>query len=572
MNKRIKPILVSPKKTIRQVMETINEAPHQVPPAPAGMVLVVDGDNTLLGIATDGDIRRAILRNTPLNTPIEQIMNKNPFTVENQVSRSEVLAKIYEEIRRRKVPDKKIDKIILLNQKRQVDDVVSFFEIWKSSEAKVKEICVVGLGYVGLTLALTYADAGFMVVGVESQKEVLKSLKKGQPHFHEVGLEPLLKYHLDKNFIVKEKLTSAPSDVYFLCVGTPLDKNKKPDLNYLQKATEQIAGVLKEGDLVILRSTVPLGITRSFVIPILEKISGLKAGKDFHISFAPERTIEGKALEELRTLPQVIGGIDKISAEMTSNLFSLLTSTIILVDSLEAAEMIKLINNTYRDVTFAFANELAILCDKLKLDTVKIIEAANKGYDRSNIPVPSPGVGGACLVKDPYILIESAKKYGHLPKFASLSRQTNEIMPEFVANKVINFFQQNNLDLKKDKVLLVGFAFKGRPETSDIRNSTTLDVLALLQKKVKNIYGFDPVASAKEIRSYKVKTADLVESFQDASCVLIMNNHPSYENWPIYKYLKKTKKPTLFLDCWHIFSKEIVEKIKGVTYDGLGVD
>jgi len=533
MNKRIKPILVSPKKTIRQVMETINEAPHQAPPAPAGMVLVVDGDNTLLGIATDGDIRRAILRNTPLNTPIEQIMNKNPFTVENQVSRSEVLAKIYEEIRRRKVPDKKIDKIILLNQKRQVDDVVSFFEIWKSSEAKVKEICVVGLGYVGLTLALTYADAGFMVVGVESQKEVLKSLKKGQPHFHEVGLEPLLKYHLDKNFIVKEKLTSAPSDVYFLCVGTPLDKNKKPDLNYLQKATEQIAGVLKEGDLVILRSTVPLGITRSFVIPILEKISGLKAGKDFHISFAPERTIEGKALEELRTLPQVIGGIDKISAEMTSNLFSLLTSTIILVDSLEAAEMIKLINNTYRDVTFAFANELAILCDKLKLDTVKIIEAANKGYDRSNIPVPSPGVGGACLVKDPYILIESAKKYGHLPKFASLSRQTNEIMPEFVANKVINFFQQNNLDLKKDKVLLVGFAFKGRPETSDIRNSTTLDVLALLQKKVKNIYGFDPVASAKEIRSYKVKTADLVESFQDASCVLIMNNHPSYENWPI---------------------------------------
>ncbi|MFA6410505.1 MAG: nucleotide sugar dehydrogenase [Candidatus Buchananbacteria bacterium] len=572
MNKRIKPILVNPQKTIRQVMVIIDKAPKQNPPAPAGLILVVDKNNTLLGIATDGDIRRAVIKNINLNLPISEIMNKDPFVVENKFSRTEVLSQIYEEIKRRNIVSKRIDKIIIVNAKKQVEDVVSFFEVWKNSEIKVKEICVVGLGYVGLTLALTYADAGFYVVGIESQKEVFDLLTKGQPHFHEVGIDSLLKYHLNKNFVVRNKLTTAPSDVYFLCVGTPVEKNKKPNLAYLKKATEQIGGVLKEGDLVVLRSTVPLGSTRNFVIPILEKLSGLKAGKDFHVAFAPERTAEGKALEELKTLPQIIGGIDKVSAEMAGNLFSLLTSTIVMVDSLEAAELVKLINNTYRDITFGFANELALVCDKLKLDTVKVIEAANKGYERSNVPLPSPGVGGACLVKDPYIFIDSLKPYGYQMKFPALGRQINEQMPKFVADKVFSFLAKNKIDEQKAKIFIVGFAFKGQPETSDIRNSTTLDLLDLLKPKLKNIYGFDPVAQSKDVRLYGVKTVDPADGFDQADCVIIMNNHDSYENWPIYKYLKKTNKPALFLDTWHLFSKEVVEKIKGITYDGLGID
>lgn len=572
MNKRIKPILVNSNKTIKQVMQVINDAPHQKPPAPAGIALVVDDKNILLGVVTDGDIRRAILADIKLDAPVKEIMRKEPFTVQNQVSRTEVLADIYEEIKRRKVDNRKLDKTIVVNEKNQVEDVISFFEVWKNSEVKVKEICVVGLGYVGLTLALTYADAGFKVVGVENNKEVLGSLNKGKPHFHEVGLESLLKYHLNKNFIVKDKLTTAVSDVYFLCVGTPVGKSKKPDLNYIKQSSKQIAKVLKEGDLVILRSTVPLGVTRNTVIPILEEGSKLKAGKDFHVSFAPERTIEGKALEELKTLPQVVGGIDKVSAEMAGNLFNVLTSTIILVDSLEAAELIKLVNNTFRDITFAYSNELALICDRLNLDTVEVINAANKGYDRSHIPVPSPGVGGACLIKDPYILIESAKALGYQSKFAALGREINEAMPEFVAAKAFNFLAKNNIDEKTAKIFIVGFAFKGRPETSDVRNSTTLDLLEILQKKANNIYGFDPVVDQKEIRKYKVKAVDLEVGFEDADCVIVMNNHESYDNWPIYKYLKKTKKPTLFLDGWHIFSKEIVGKIKGVTYDGLGMN
>ena len=169
----------------------------------------------------------------------------------------------------------------------------------------------------------------------------------------------------------------------------------------------------------------------------------MKAGKDFYVAFAPERTVEGKALEELRRLPQVIGGTDRVSAEVAAHLFNSITSHSVIVDSLEEAEMVKLINNTYRDVTFAFANELSLVCKRWGIDTAKVIDAANRDYERSRVPMPSPGVGGYCLKKDPYIFIASARKKGYTPLLVSHARRVSDRMVSFIGETIFEFLLRN---------------------------------------------------------------------------------------------------------------------------------
>ncbi|MFC1612669.1 nucleotide sugar dehydrogenase, partial [Patescibacteria group bacterium] len=279
-----------------------------------------------------------------------------------------------------------------------------------------KQICVIGMGYVGLTLALTFSDLGFKVIGVEKREKVINSLTQGRAHFFEAGLNQILKRELGKSFKFLTNLEESLSDIYIVAVGTPADFGRKPDFSGLKEVSQQIGKVLKKDDLIILRSTVSPGTTRSFVIPLLEQESGLRAGTDFYVSFAPERTIEGDALNELKTLPQVIGGINSKSALYTADFFNKITLQTILVNSLEAAEMVKLANNLCRDVNFGFANELALICDKFNLDANEVIEAANSGYPRNKIASPSPGVGGYCLTKDPYILADAVEKKGYSPK------------------------------------------------------------------------------------------------------------------------------------------------------------
>ncbi|MEK7608997.1 MAG: nucleotide sugar dehydrogenase, partial [Patescibacteria group bacterium] len=350
---------------------------------PAGIILITDESQRLLGIATDGDIRRALSAGVNLSTPIGKIMNRQPFLIEGQKSSNEIISLVTEKIKREKWHKDRLSKVIIVDKKKRVVDLVSFYDLWQKSDVRFKQIGVVGLGYVGLTLALTLADLGFRVRGFDTNPRVAKSLRSGRPHFFENGLEDILKDSLKKSFEVVDDFKGADNcDVYFIAVGTPLAVNKKPNLDHLKSASYMVGRVLKNGDAVVLRSTVPVGATRNVVIPILEKISGLKSGDDFSVAFAPERTVEGKALEELRILPQVVGGINWASADIAANIFNHLTHSVILVDSLEEAEMVKLVNNTYRDVVFSFANELALVCNKLGLNTRRVIEAANRGYTR----------------------------------------------------------------------------------------------------------------------------------------------------------------------------------------------
>ena len=321
---------------------------------------------------------------------------------------------------------------------------------------------------------------------------------------------------------------------------------------------------------MILRSTVPIGTTRNAVVPILEKISGLKAGDDFFVAFAPERTVEGKALEELRRIPQVIGGVNHASTEFAGRLFGYLTPTTVLVDSLEEAEIVKLINNSYRDTTFAFANEVALICQKFGIDTHRVIEAANRDYARSLVPLPSPGVGGYCLEKDPFILIESARSKNHEPVLLKHARAVSEAMIDFVVEEVRRFLAEQKKNVADPKIAIFGFAFKGNPVTSDMRGSTTVKVVERLRKHHRNIHGFDPAIKSADIRALHVRPArDPAHAFTGADAVLVMNNNPFFRELDARRLLNLSRKPVLFFDAWGLHHGPDILKVRGSHYKKL---
>ena len=432
--------------------------------------------------------------------------------------------------------------------------------------------CVLGLGYVGLTLTITLRECGVPVYGVDVNHSVVSGINTAHPHFYERGLESLLRKHHKQGFLCFRAIPDdANIDTYIIAVGTAV-RHKQPDFTELKSTSIGIGKRLKEGDVVILRSTVPVGSTREFVVHILEEESGLTAGEDFFVAFAPERTVEGDALRELRELPQIIGGIDEQSVARAAEIFNLFSPKIVAVDSLEEAEMIKLLNNSYRDFSFAFANEFSLACDVFNLDASKIIHTANHEYPRDRIPLPSPGVGGYCLTKDPHILHWSAQRKGYNMKLPRLARAINERMPQYVHTQVVKFFKTHHQATTAKHISILGFAFKGNPPTSDVRFSPTLDVLKLLKEIPKvQLYGHDFVVSSDVIASHGVqpivKERDI---FKDKHAVIIMNNHPKYKKLLLQHHLME--KPALIFDTWSLFPKEKILGTKGLHYSNLGHD
>jgi UDP-N-acetyl-D-mannosaminuronic acid dehydrogenase len=437
-----------------------------------------------------------------------------------------------------------------------------------------KEIAVLGLGYVGLTLSVVLARRGFKVYGVDINKGIVNQLRKGEPHFYERGLEILLKQQLElRNLEIFESLPNKKIDTYIICVATPLQKKtKKPDVGYIRNVVIDVARHMDRGSLVILRSTVPVGGSRNIVLSLLEKHSGFKAGKDFSFVYAPERTIEGEAILELEKNPQIIGGFDEKSSSLASNLFRKITPTIINVSSLEAAELIKIIDNTYRDVKFSYANEIAMMCEKLGLNATELINAANIHYPRNDIPAPSPGVGGTCLSKDPYFLANCARKVGYRARIIEDARKINESIPVHIVRRIRAKLKELNKDIEKAKIFIIGFAFKGQPETDDMRNSTTLWFLDELKKYANDIYGFDPIVKKEQLKRLGIKVCDVLEEgFSNADVVLFMNNHKSYLNLDPLEICSRMNKPAIFYDAWRLFEKELFDEIDDVCYMGVGL-
>jgi UDP-N-acetyl-D-mannosaminuronic acid dehydrogenase len=390
------------------------------------------------------------------------------------------------------------------------------------------DVGIVGLGYVGLTLATVLAEAGNTVIGVEKRPDLVEMTNQGIPHFTETGLPDALSgVTRSKKLVAAEQFDNSFScDTYIITVGTPLSPDGVARVDMIEGAARDIAENMRDGALVILRSTVKIGTTRDVVSPILAA-----SGKKFDIAMCPERTLEGKALQELRELPQIVGADDPAVADRAAAVFRRLTSSIVLVSDIETAEIMKLVSNTFRDVQFAFANEVARMCDAFGVSAHEVISSGKLGYNRTNIPLPGL-VGGPCLEKDPHILMESARTRGISLEITAAGRLVNERQPEETVRFISSEIDRRNLAAGPLKISLVGMAFKGLPETSDLRGSMAIKVLDALKKAHPNaeIGLYDPV-TPPDVLASEFPDENVFNRFGDAvsgaSVVVIGNNHPS---------------------------------------------
>ena len=433
-------------------------------------------------------------------------------------------------------------------------------------------ICVMGLGYVGLTLAVTLADIGFKVYGVEIKDDILNKLKKGVPHFFEPGLEGRLKsVKKSQNLkIYKDIPKNCDSTIFIITVGTPIDKNNKIKKEMIENVSKEISLHLKDKDLVILRSTVEVGTTAYLDEKIFKK-----TGKSYEIAFCPERTIEGKAMVELRQLPQIIGSESINTSSRVSQFFSFMTPTIVRVSSKETAELIKLIDNSQRDVSFALSNEIAEISDAYSISAYEVISSGKLGYSRTNLPLPGP-VGGPCLEKDSYILKNGLKKKNYVPKIIMSSRNINEMQPK-KSISLLHKFSKKFLNESGLRITLAGLAFKGEPETNDLRGTMAKPIYSEIIKRFSRsqVMFYDPLVKKKEIQEYLaikncVFTDNLKDSFQNCHIYIICNNHQMFNVISISSLSEKMCKPGIIFDYWNNFTNQNINYPNSIYYVGLG--
>ena len=569
--KDLEKLFISPKTDLKTIIHRMDGI--LLNNLPKGIMLVVDENNQLLGTITDGDIRRSF-KNKKEATLAKDIMNKKPLFFSDQDSIEIIKKEIPKRLKNRNKTSRKfLSNIILVDKKNIPTRMIAYHELWKNEVLDNKNVSVIGLGYVGITLSLALADTGMIVFGYDINSEKIKELNEGRIDVHENGLDRLLNEHLDKLFFPSDSL-SEDSDVYIVCVSTPVEVNNENNnhqlvLDYIESATKEISKKLKKGALIILRSTIPIGFTRNHIIPIIEKTSGLKSGLDFKISFAPERTVEGQAMKELRELPQVIGAYDDKSFDDTAKVFSRLTSTIVRVESLEAAEMVKLMNNSFRDYVFAYSNKLSMIASNFNLDITDVIESANRGYPRNTIPYPSPGVGGPCLTKDPYIFSASTES-GNENLFY-MSRNINDRMHSHVVERIMNQIKLIGKNKASTKILICGLAFKGNPETGDLRNSSSVEVYRIFQRMNVDIYGFDHVIDKDSLLANDIKYHDLNNGIDRFDVIMFLNNHEKNIRLNFFELIRQMNDFPIFFDGWSQFQKQEILKIRKCIYMNLSV-
>ena len=427
------------------------------------------------------------------------------------------------------------------------------------------EVAIVGMGYVGLTLAATLADLGFKVWGVERQRETVRQLNSGQAHIFEPGIDQILEAHIGENLLVGSELPKGFSGIVVLCVSTPVGLDNSPDLSNLKSATLSVAEAISEDALVVVRSTVPVGTCRGVVLPILQ--SQLSA---VHLASCPERTIQGRAIQELRRLPQLVGGLDEESAQMAMDFWGQVTNTVVPLSSLEAAEMVKLINNSHTDLIYSFGNEVAMMGQSLGLDPDELIRAANLEYPRPDLARPG-FVAGPCMSKDPYLLIESVVKQGSVPTLVAGARRLNESLPEIVALHFVERLKELGNGIDGAKAVVCGFAYKGSPETDDVRGTPTAPILDVLRGFPLELYGHDYLVPGETISQMgATPVEDVATAFEGAAGVLFVNDHPLYQKLDIASLAGNMRRPGLIYDCWRIFDAEAIRSVPGMRYAGIG--
>ncbi len=428
-------------------------------------------------------------------------------------------------------------------------------------EPEFRQVGIIGMGYVGLTLAAAMADRGYEVHGVDTQPALLDTLSKGRPHIFEPGVEDVFQEWVGRRIFLAPELPDRGVDAAIICVSTPVgESGREPYLLNLAAAAEHIAKVCSPETLVVVRSTVPVGATRSVVLPRL-----LDAWGSARLVMAPERTIQGQALRELVELPQVVGGLDEESLRLGLALFGGLSAQLVPVSTLETAELTKLVNNCHTDVIYSFGNEVARLTERLGLDPLEVIKATNVDYPRPDIAKPGY-VGGGCLSKDPYLLMSAAERVGHVPPLIKAAREINEELPGHVAERVVELMG----DTHGKTLLVLGWAYKGWPPTDDMRGTPIASMTPAFTEAGLRVLGHDPLVGAGVIRQYGGEPVDIASGFATADAVLVITDHPDYRGLDVDGLLPGSG-VRLVYDSWRVLDEDRVTG-HDVRYAGLGYE
>ena len=391
---------------------------------------------------------------------------------------------------------------------------------------KIKEkdltVGVVGLGYVGLPLAVEKAKAGFKTIGFDVQEEKVKLVNEGHNYIGDVvdsDLKRLVEngmFRATSNFdFIRE------ADFIAICVPTPLDKHQQPDISYVQSSTEAISRHLKSETMVVLESTTYPGTTEELVKPILEKGSGLKCGEDFYLGFSPERVDPGNLIYKTKNTPKVVGGIGKDATEVIAAMYrSVLDGDVAEVSSPAIAEMEKIRENTYRNINIGLINELAILCDRMEISIWEVIDAAKTKPYGFQAFYPGPGLGGHCIPLDPYYLSWKAREYGFHTSMIESSMMINDKMPEYCVDRAARILNRFEKSLKSSKVLVVGVAYK--QDIDDYRESPALEVIEILRESGADVEYYDPWVAEYKYHGQKTKGLTEITPEQIAGYDLLM--------------------------------------------------
>lgn len=397
-------------------------------------------------------------------------------------------------------------------------------------ETRDLQVAVIGLGYVGLPLAVAFAEAGFRTVGIDLDPNKVTALNNGQSYIDDVPqsqVEPLVAQGLLQATADFTVLQSC--DAVSICVPTPLSKTHDPDLSYVIAAVDAVADYLHPGMLVVLESTTYPGTTDEIIVPRMVD-NGVQIGRDIFVAFSPERIDPGRTDYLLKNTPKVIGGVTPDCGIVAGALYNCIADQVVPVSSSAAAEMVKLLENTFRAVNIALVNEFLMMCDKLGLDAWEVIEAAaTKPFGFTKF-TPGPGVGGHCIPLDPHYLSWKLRTLNYNARFIQLASEINTSMPAYWVNCVADSLNEVGRAVKGSRILVLGVTYK--PDVNDVRESPSLDIIRLLEARGANLTFHDPLVNSLYREGLDIPHTQLTEStLTAADCIIIATNHSTYD-WP----------------------------------------
>jgi len=419
-------------------------------------------------------------------------------------------------------------------------------------------IGILGLGYVGLPLAIVFAKR-FKVIGFDISEERIDSLREGEPYNKGISNQKLLDRSDNLSFTHDERLLT-DCDVKIICVPTPLNKQKEPDLSFVKNAGEIVAKHLKKGQFVILESTTYPGTTEEIVLPILEK-SGLVAGKDFGVSYSPERIDPGNTKYTIENTPKIVGGINEDCAKIAEEIYkSVIDARIIRVKDCKTAEATKIVENVFREVNIALVNELALIFEKMQIDTWEVISAASTKPFGFMAHYPGPGVGGHCIPLDPYYLAYKARKVGQATRFIELSGEINDLMKIHTVDLIITALRKAGHDVRNAKISVFGLAYKGNID--DTRESPSQGIIEMLLEIGGDVKVYDPFAKSIETKFGSfISEKNFVDALKGADCAVFVTDHDLFKELDLRNYKELMNAP-IVVDCRNIFAGRDVEEFE----------